>query len=194
MASVIAVSIREDAKQVKRALRGIKGGREKVLTRALNKTIRPVQTAAVRGIAKDMRIKQKDVRKAIRLQRANYAHLNAYIEASGKRLPLIAFGARQTRRGVSYKSWGGGRKTVPGAFIARMPSGHRGVFIRYGNKRRQRGGRYAGRMRQPIDELKGASIPRVFLRQHIERAMRETAKERWQANIRHELEYFLSKL
>jgi hypothetical protein len=78
--------------------------------------------------------------------------------AKGKPLPLIAFGARQTRAGVSVEVTKGKRSIINAAFIATMQSGHKGVFMRRGPKRIASKGRYAGKMRQPIYELFTATI------------------------------------
>lgn len=78
--------------------------------------------------------------------------------AKAKPIPLIAFGARQTRTGVSVEVTKGKRSIIRHAFIATMASGHKGVFMREGPKRRMAQGRYAGKMRQPIDERFSATV------------------------------------
>lgn len=78
--------------------------------------------------------------------------------AKAKPLPLIAFGARQTTRGVSVEVTKGKRMIIAHAFIATMQSGHRGVFMRQGNKQIMRRGRYKGKARQPIKERFTASV------------------------------------
>lgn len=78
--------------------------------------------------------------------------------AKAKPLPLIAFGARQTKSGVSVEVTKGKRSIVRHSFIATMQSGHKGVFMRRGNKQIARKGRYAGKARQPIHELFTATV------------------------------------
>ena len=78
--------------------------------------------------------------------------------AKSKPIPLIAFGARQVGSGVSVEVTKGKRSIVRGAFIATMQSGHRGVFMRQGNKQVMRKGRYKGKLRQPIKERFSATI------------------------------------
>lgn len=75
-----------------------------------------------------------------------------------KPIPLIAFNARQTGRGVSVEVTKGRRLVVAHAFIATMASGHKGVFLRRGNKQIMQRGRYAGKKRQPIYEAFSASV------------------------------------
>jgi hypothetical protein len=72
--------------------------------------------------------------------------------AKAKPIPLMAFGARQTKTGVSVEVTKGKRAIVRHAFMSTMQSGHKGVFMREGPKRIAMKGRYKGKMRQPIYE------------------------------------------
>ena len=97
----------------------------------------------------------------------------ARFAASLKRIPLLKFGPR-----YPYPSRGRGMvrlkgKTYPGAFYARMSSGHEGIFRR------------VGKGRLPVKELRGASMGHVFAKcrpQGIARAM-----EMFDRNFAHEL-------
>ena len=80
------------------------------------------------------------------------------LTAKAKPVPLLAFGARQTKRGVSVEVTKGKRTIIPHAFIATMQSGHKGVFVRKGSKQIARKGSYVGKARQPIKELFSASV------------------------------------
>ena len=175
-----SVHIRQDAREVERMLRGLKNGSNKVLVRAINKTATTVKRVALRGMAKDLRLTQKSVAKSVKLDKARWRLKRAIITVTGRRIPIIDFGARQVRRGVTYKGRGGGRKLIPGAYIATMQS--KGVFKRI------------GRARGPNRELLGPSPQYVFVRRHIRKAMDAEAAIQWQKHIRHELKYFLSKV
>jgi len=81
---------------------------------------------------------------------------------------VFKFGARQTRQGATYAIRRGQRKKIAGSFLETrlgtpvvMPSGHRGVFVRKGDPRVMKRGRFAGQVRQPIVELMGPSVPAV---------------------------------
>ena len=179
MIAPISFRIKRDTAEVERLLKHLSKGADKVLTRALNKTIKSVERKAVQGMAKDLRLTQKTVRKSVKLFRARWNFKVASITVSGKRIPIYAFGARQVRGGVTYKGRSGGRKLIKGAFIARMPSGHMGVFKRKGSAR------------LPIQELLGPSPPRVFQRPDIVHDMNKEADIRWKKNLDHELKWFL---
>jgi hypothetical protein len=148
--------------------------------RALNRTIASANTQAVRAISADLGgIKQSHIRDGILVVRATPGKLEASLNVTGKRLPLIDFKAKQTATGVAYQL-PTGRDFVPHAFIATMRSGHRGVFLRRGRKR------------LPIAELRGPSLPRVFTRERILAAVRASTKSEFSKNLTHEMS-FLTK-
>jgi hypothetical protein len=72
------------------------------------------------------------------------------MDVSGAPSPLSAFPHRQTRKGVTVSVNKNGSKLIRSAFVATMKSGHKGVFVRRGNKR------------LPIDELFSTRISDVF--------------------------------
>ena len=132
----------------------------KVLTRALNKVAKSTHVKILRRISSEYAVSQRDLKeKNVFLIRANYKNLKAIIRIKGRRIQILAFKAKQLKKGVSYKiKKKGGRKTVyafmespPGSKQSTtMASGHRGVF-----KRR-------GKSRLPIVELYGPSVPAIF--------------------------------
>jgi len=149
-------------------------GVPKVLTRAINKVGVAARTHIIRRIVARLNLKTRDVRnRNVFLYKANYANLMARINISGRRIPLMRWGARQLKRGVSYAIRKGQRKRLEGAFIQQMTSGHRGVFMRSGefqrskiaarktSKRlgRRKGKGFMVRPRLPIAERYGPSVP-----------------------------------
>jgi hypothetical protein len=146
----VATTIRLELKSgdVQKALNALRTRSTVGIVRALNRAAVSTRTVMVREIARDMGIRQRDV--PVTIQNATATNLQATVVASGRRIPLMDFSARQTSRGVSANT-GQGRKTYPGAFIATMKTGHRGVFKRK-----------PGVGRLPIHELFGPSVPFVF--------------------------------
>lgn len=153
----------------------------KATTRALNKTVKSVQSVAIKLIAKDIGIAQKDVRKSLHIAKSTWTKPEASLTAGGKRIPIMALKAKQTKAGVTYRSKGGERGSIPGAFIATMKSGHTSVFKRLTKKR------------NPLIQLYGPSIPKVFIDAALTKAMGEEAEERWDKNFYHELNYEIGK-
>lgn len=144
-------------------------------TRALNRALTSGRAAMATLIAKDMGLKSKEAKDAVRITPATLESLQVQLAASKKRLPLSRFGAKQTARGVTYKIGQGGRGRIESAFLARLSSTHEGVFAR------------RGKARLPIDERFGPSIGRVFdkYRSPVVTAMQETFTQR----LAHELKF-----
>lgn len=78
---------------------------------------------------------------------------------------------------------------VKGAFIATMPTGHKGVFVRVGSghKKVERNGRkrWYG---LPIRELYGPSIPAAFGNQVVQDALEALVREKLPRILKHELD------
>lgn len=105
--------------------------------RALNELRDQAQTAGLRKVAEIYKIGVRELAnpKYMSLKLATNRDLEASITVRGKGFPLAVFQPRQTRAGVSVQIKGR-RVTIPGTFLAKMPSGHLGVFAR---------GAYAGK-------------------------------------------------
>ena len=177
--------VRFDVNEAKAMLKGLqKQVLPQATSRAINKTSQSAKSAAVKLIAKDMGIKQKDVRSSITLLKASRIKLQAVVQARGKRLPIIKLDphAMQNNIGVTYKGQDGQRKQIAGAFIATMKTGHRGVYKRA-----------PGAKRLPIMELQGPSIPYVFAQAKITQALEETVNTRWPVIFQHEVQFELQR-
>jgi predicted transcriptional regulator len=149
--------------------------------RAINRALASGQTVGVREVARDLKLRQADVRKFVKVEPATKFKLLGRIYASAKRLPVILFGARQTRSGVTART---AQRTYPGAFIATMGSGHTGVFMRK-TPTRSRKGKPRGSPALPIRELFTVSIAHVFIK-HLA-AIRARAIEQLAKNLAHEV-------
>lgn len=153
--------------------------------RALNRTGTTVRAFMSRDIAKDMGMKVGDVKERIGLTRATAARQAVQIAVTGKRIPLIDLGARGPYpsrgqgRGVTAIV-GGVRKTYPQAFIAKMKTGHIGVFQR------------RSRARLPIHELRGASLPHVFSK--LTPGAIALGRSEYLKNLAHETRFVLRSL
>ena len=124
------VKLTIDTAAVQRALGDITDGVPRVLVRVLNRSLGEVRTLVKRGIAADTNLPVSQVEKSLAEEKAVGSRLVAKLYVTGRRLPLTAFKARQTRRGVSY-ALGKGRTVAHSAFLATMTSGHTGVFKRF---------------------------------------------------------------
>lgn len=182
-----AVTLKLDTKDWQRAIKGLKATAPRRIVRALNRAGISTQTVMAREVSKDMGIKVGDAKKAMKITQAQEGSLQVAVKASGARIPLIAFGAkgpepsRGRGRGVTARMQGS-RKRYAHAFIARMSSGHRGVFQRASTRG----------PRLPIRQLFGPSIPFVFgkfARLGLERGEASLIK-----NLQHEFRFLLQSL
>lgn len=144
------------AQSVAEIVRQIRERAPQAEVRALNRAAVSVRTLLVKNIAADTGLKSGTVRERISITNATESSKVARVSVSGKRIPLIDFGARGPEpsrgrgRGVTARNPGGAGR-YPHAFIATVGTGgHRGVFERRTRKR------------LPIRELFGPSLPHVF--------------------------------
>jgi len=170
-------------KRIEKILSGIPRAMPRVMTSAINKTVGLANTDISKRIRSVLALKAAAIKKAMRRRKANYHSWRGDIWVSKKRLPLIQFGARKTARGTSYKiEKSGGRKVLSHAFIARMPTGHEGVFMRRGKKR------------LPLTaEKRGPSIGEVFESGPMVAAAVSTALKNLERNIDSQVERILLK-
>jgi len=140
----------------------------------INKAAQGAFTLAVREVQADIGASsQKTIRRNITLKRATGANPQARLVAfSSKkdRIPIYEMKPKPksvTRRrpegGVRY---GANSKLLPGSFIARVRSGHIGVFKR------------SGKPRLPIQELFGPSVALVFSRKKIKGKILDYLREK----------------
>lgn len=169
------MDVQFSADAAEQAMAAYPGRVQRATVRALNRALTSGRALLASLVAKDMGLKVGAAKEAIRVRKATPATMEISLKASLKRLPLTAFGARQTRAGVSYKSAASGRQTLPSGFLAAMPSGHVGVFTR------------RGKSRLPIQERFGPSIGHVFYKHRA--AGIAQMKDVFETNLTHELAF-----
>lgn len=200
-ASVFSIKIDEaDLKKVRDMFSDMKDMGTKVAVRALNKTLTGVKTDASSAIRDEITASKKAVDGTFTMEKAGSAKVQASIASTGKPLPLSEYSARQTKKGVSVQVKRSRPRTViPGAFIAAMKSGHKGVFWREwrGQKRAKREGVRYGMLprkyRLPIKQLYGPRVPDIMSNDPVMKVILDKAGERLHNNLAHEAEYELSK-
>jgi len=166
-----------------------------VMARALNRAGISGRAAMTKAIAQDTGLASRYVARDIKLDRASRTQPVVVVTVEGRRLPLIAFGARGPEpsrgrgRGVSYRL-PGGRNRIPDAFIATVGIGeHKGVFKRIGVSRHKSVGAWSKNL--PIVELRGPSIPHVFEKKFP--IFRAAAEESLLKNLASEISFERSK-
>lgn len=194
------INVSSDLKSVSKYLNDTKKRQiPKAASRALNRTVDQTKTQVVRDLVKvvgeESGLGSAGLRKAIATNRSTVSKLYAELIPSGRAIPLIKYKSRQVKAGVSHNAWGR-RQVATSAFIARMPSGHKGVYRRTGQaKRLTTRGRYAGTgiKREPIKQLWGPSLPKEFIKANILQGMRTHAGRLWPGIFARELKYYLSR-
>lgn len=141
-------------------LTGLQGSKRitRALTRALAKAgtdaIRQLKSTSNKTVRQRKRFKVARVNKALPVyypqNKSDISRLVWRMDVSGAPVPLAEFPYRQTRKGVSVAVNTGKRVMVKGAFVARMKSGHVGIYHR------------RGKARLPIDEAFTTRVSDVF--------------------------------
>lgn len=158
------LSVRAD---IRKAIRGLRLTPREVgvaARRALNVAGRRSKVELSRVIAKESGLKVGQVKRDIRLRApkgSNLGTLSTSMRSTRRPMPLSSFTAtRKGKAGAKSRAWGE-LKTYKHTFIAKMASGHVGVFTRAkvdGDKR-------VGRL--PIKELYGPEIPKTMADQKV---------------------------
>lgn len=183
----ITVTVQDD--KVQRLLTDLKGKSKRIIADAVNKTIENTKTQAIRKVADESRAQQKYVRKATKVKKASYSKPVAILSMSSRRLPVTAFKARQTKKGITFVGRNGRRELVPRAFIQRAASKRnwRGAWMRkFSRTGSATGLDYAGRGRRgrlPLRKLKAVSVGHVMFAPSILNHLHNTISTRWQINI-----------
>lgn len=169
---------------------------KKAVVSATNKTIVSTRAYAVKEVIKEYKISAKDVRSELVISRASYRKPVAKIIGSGspgaalykfaptpKRTPSTKrtkIGGYTPKSGIKVMIHKGSRKTVHGAFIAKMRSGNVGVFKRRKNSKQ-------------IDELFGPSPLRIIDTELFKNKIDTFAGVTMDKNMLREATYYLTR-
>jgi hypothetical protein len=220
MSNTFALKINSnDLNTVKSMLADLGTAAQKVVYRALNKTLTGVRTDASAAIREVINASKSSVDETFKITNAQIGTATAKITSTGNPIALIDFtGTRQTNKGVSVQvRKDRARKVIPGTFIQTMKSGHKGVFWReyhqggsQKNKmevaanragfawsdKKQRFINMAwlpGMYRFKIKELYSTRIPDYLVQGPVIDKILDQAGQRLKDNLDHETDYELSK-
>lgn len=148
---------------------------KKELAGAINQVSKKTKLQMGRDIRNTVNLKKDEAEKPLSIRtEASEGSLFAVVQLKKTpRLGLRHFGARQDRRGVSYKiSKTGGRSRIEGAFQGPKPgviktSWKGNVFARVGGNVKMTKGRYQGKMRQQIEQKKGVSAYGAYVKNNL---------------------------
>lgn len=188
------VELRLNDQQWRRAAKKLKDAAPFAVARALNRSIVSTRVVMVAKVSDYLEISQGTARDATRIEEAvgSSNKFVARLHARGAAIPLIKFGARGPEpsggrgSGVTARLQGG-RVRFRHAFIARMKSGHRGVFQRATKKAMARMSRGAWTKNLPIFQRTGPSIALVFHK--FRDAGLDEGQRSLMKNLKHEIEW-----
>lgn len=169
--------------QVERRLGGVKEKAPKVLKLAVNDTAKKARSRLAKEAKKKYVVKVSGFKRVMRLKLATNNNPVAVIHASGKKIPLAKFSYRAGTLGTGeyfnptlhrYQTGAGGisatGKILKGTrfkpsseaklkwFVAKMASGHTGIFVRNTGVKRHEG----SKNNPEITEIMGVSIPEMI--------------------------------
>lgn len=167
-----------DIEQVQRQMLTMKEKAPIVMQRAINKTIQHVSSLVGKEAKKQYIAKQSEIKKTLKIRKAKKSDLTGIVESvSNKKTRLYGFKvtpkdinttnpidvySARIRKRVSEKELVGNSKRSK-AFVARMSSGHIGIFERTaGLKRKKKRDGRTLENDQPIAELYALSIPSMI--------------------------------
>ena len=128
------LEIWSDIKILKKQMRGFsRKGIARANMRALNRTAAKTKTQTGRLLSKEYNIKVGDLRPFLKVSpKATLTKETVAIMGRSHALGVFRYAKGKKRQGplgVRFNT-GGGSKVHPHTFLARMPSGHHGVFVR----------------------------------------------------------------
>ena len=180
-----------DADQIQRLKVMLKGSKPKVaqqLSIAINETQKKITVKASRAITEELAVKASVVKQKIKGKRATKSDLSAKVTVkASNRLSLREFGAKQNKRGVTYKiSKTKGRKLIAGAFQGPKPgvvkiSWRGNVFKR------------EGKPRLPIVKRSGPSPWGVYVKSGKDPSIRKEARQILREQIERRIKFLKLK-
>jgi hypothetical protein len=151
-----------DFDRVQSLLAHIPGAAEKAMSRAINRAINSAKAEAIRDVKERYTVSDTEIRKGIKVIPATAKHLAARLIATSALHRVAKFKISKAGGTVQSEIVSGTRKTWPASFIAKLQSGHVGLFARAKEYAIPSKGRYAGlkSSRDGRVSLKGTPIKR----------------------------------
>lgn len=124
------VDIRPAIREISKEFNDLKGTEiNRGIARALNEMIGKSKVQASRSIRDTYKVKSAYIKDQIKPDKATRSRLTATLRVVFNPMPVYAFSPRQTDKGVTVNIMGK-KELLKSAFIAKMGSGHIGVFAR----------------------------------------------------------------
>lgn len=167
-------------RKIKELSKLLKGNAKKLnreIATAVNATAKKTESSMAKQVGQELATSQKNIKTTIKIvkkaDKSGATRPSAIVrQLQTKRLPLRDFGARQNKKGTSYKvSKTAGRKLIAGAFQGPKPGAMKSSW-------RGRVFKRVGKGRLPIVQLFGASPWGVFAKRKLKQpTVRESKLE-----------------
>lgn len=164
-----------------RTLSHIPGAAPKAIAKALNRASETAKTEAARKVRESYYIKHGDILRTIKLKKATPSNLSSMVISTGRPIALAKFKITPARPSSKRKSpiiarvKKGEGGPIAHAFVARMKSGHVGVFNR------------VGKSSKPIDQRYGPSVPQMLGSSTVTGWVEQKSREKLTERLEHEI-------
>lgn len=179
------VAFTEQLKAYPNALQG-------AIVRAVNKSLTQGRRESTRLISQKYNIKQKDVIDSVVMHRAQPANATGRLTIHPERRPGLAkFGARQTKKGITYQTQRGkGRTLIPGAFgyPKSKPNWVAIQNISHVNKGRSKAEK-ADKRRTRLKFLQGITVWGMFASMNNQKRVTQVMQDRFMENVRQSVNF-----
>lgn len=184
------IAFNEDQlERAKELLATIPDGVERAAASALNRAVEHAKTQAMRKVRQTYTIKLARIDARLQIQKATRSSLFASIRNVGRPIALSYFTIRpnhpatkRTKKIVYAQVRRDGGSEIRKAFVARMKSGHDGVFRRTD-----------GNQSLPISEFYGPSLPQMLGSPTVSTFVTEAATNMLQVRLEHEVSRLLKE-
>ena len=201
----------ETLERMQKLLAGIPGGVEKAGKSAMSRTVSHLRTNSAKAIRERYDIPAANIRasESVSVRYSFQNGIQAAVTFAGRKIPLYRYGgaspaqpSADTGRLVRVMIGGQWRTVHPGvpvrghqlkstspatfqnAFVARMKSGHVGIF-------KATGGMTSGKSEE-IRELMGSSVPQMLGSPDVTESLVEKAVEKFEERLEHEINAILN--
>lgn len=176
----------ETIERVETLLSGIPKGAERAFSNSINRGLSRVKTTAMKRVKEVYAVQSSALTAATttRISKASTGNLAGYVSFSGFKIPLYKFSVAPKKSGtgkqVTASVMKNGGTTFEDAFVAKMKSGHVGVFERNGRKR------------LPVKEIMGLSASQMVGNAAVIEELEKEAQKVVDERLSHEIDRILN--
>lgn len=152
--------------------------------RSANKKIaQQVVTKLSQNARTTYNVKSSELKDGMKIKYDESNHVSSRIIFSARKIPLVNFGARSSRSGVTVMVHKGNRKIIKSSFIPLLKSGRQNIFVRSHN-----GSLRVGRL--PIKQLYGPAPSQMLFNRNAQEVAITLIQTKWDKIFQHELEFY----